>query len=121
MKENVNGYADKREAVPGFETTTKTKPIIVQGLIQFMRENPDAESDAQTLREMLTFVRKEHGRYEAIEGCHDDLVMALAIAHHVKGQAGAAMIPVKRPQERFISRNFKTTHRSESFISWDEF
>ena len=35
---------------------------------------------------MLTFVRNEKGRPEAEEGAHDDLVMALAIAHYAREQ-----------------------------------
>jgi hypothetical protein len=33
---------------------------------------------------MLDFVRNDHGRPEAREGRHDDLVMAYAIAVHVR-------------------------------------
>ena len=36
--------------------------------------------DATTINEMLTFVVKESGKMEAEEGCHDDHVMAMALA-----------------------------------------
>jgi phage terminase large subunit len=35
---------------------------------------------------MLTFVRSESYRPEAQEGAHDDCIMALAIAHHIRPQ-----------------------------------
>ena len=40
----------------------------------------------ETLEEMLVFIRNEKGRPEAQEGCHDDLVMALAIAYYIGPQ-----------------------------------
>ena len=43
-------------------------------------------NDKETLEEMLVFVRNEKGRPEAQEGCHDDLVMALAIAYYIRPQ-----------------------------------
>ena len=39
--------------------------------------------------EMLTFVKDERGRPAAQEGKHDDCVMALAIAHHIRPQQSA--------------------------------
>lgn len=44
-------------------------------------------SDEKTLLEMLSFVRNEVTLREAAEpGGHDDLVMSLAIAHHIRPQ-----------------------------------
>ena len=37
-------------------------------------------------QELLPTVRNEKGRPEAQEGCHDDLVMALAIAYYIRTQ-----------------------------------
>ena len=42
--------------------------------------------DEETLNEMLTFARNSKGRPEAIEGAHDDCVMALAIAYYIRDQ-----------------------------------
>ena len=35
---------------------------------------------------MLVFVRNAKGKYEAMEGYHDDLVMSAAIAYHIRSQ-----------------------------------
>jgi hypothetical protein len=35
---------------------------------------------------MLTFVRNENGKAEAMAGTHDDLIMALAISYYCRGQ-----------------------------------
>jgi hypothetical protein len=55
-------------------------------LIEIVREHCDTINDKATLEELLTIVRNEKGRIEAPEGGHDDMMMALAIAHHIKEQ-----------------------------------
>ncbi len=68
----------------GFATTSKTRPAIVAGLVTVMLEAPELVIDADTLGEMLTFVYDERHHPGAAAGEHDDLVMALAIAHAVR-------------------------------------
>jgi phage terminase large subunit len=51
-----------------------------------VREHCYTINDKDTLEEMLTVVRNEKGRIEAAEGSHDDLTMALAIAHQIREQ-----------------------------------
>lgn len=67
----------------GFRTDTKTKPLIIDDLRASLREGELVLNDKTTMQEMLTFVVKESGKLEAEEGCHDDCVMALAIANHI--------------------------------------
>ena len=55
-------------------------------MIEIVREHCDTISDKATLEELLTIVRNEKGRIEAPEGGHDDMMMGLAIAHHIKEQ-----------------------------------
>ena len=59
--------------------------------------------DYDTLGEMLTFVKNEAGRAEAQEGKHDDCVMALAIAHHI------------RPQQSYLVET-----APEKTVDWDK-
>ena len=40
---------------------------------------------------MLTFARNSKGRPEAVEGAHDDCVMALAITYYVRQQQRATV------------------------------
>lgn len=70
----------------GFQTTGKTRPVIISTLITAARDDISGIVDRSTLEEMLTFVRNEDFRPEAEEGAHDDLVMALAIAHYIRPQ-----------------------------------
>ena len=67
----------------GFRTDRLTKPKAVWDLVELTREHPELEPDFPTIQEMLTFVRDEKGKLGAINGSHDDLVMADAIAEQV--------------------------------------
>lgn len=73
----------------GFKTTSVTRPLVIAGLVEIVREHSEWLYDRDTLNEMLTFVRNERGRAEAQEGAHDDCVMALAIAYYSREQQGA--------------------------------
>jgi hypothetical protein len=66
----------------GFRTNVKTKPLIIDRLRASCREHEIQINDKTTLREMLSYIVNEAGGMEAEEGCHDDTVMALAIANH---------------------------------------
>ena len=90
-REAVDVYTEQKTVRFGFRTTAQTRPVILAELKRVWRESLDRpqggiECDLATLREMLTFVKDERGKPQAIAGKHDDLVMALAIAHHVAGQ-----------------------------------
>lgn len=121
LRERLEGIGNKVELVHGFETTSKTKPIIISELVRRIREDPSIEVDRETLKEMTAFVRKENGKQEAIEGHHDDLVMALAIAHFISTQQESTWIPVKREKDDFVLRNFNVRQSEEAFMDWDDF
>lgn len=53
-------------------------------LVTAVRGSLELIHDVRTLEEMLTFVRNEDYRPEAEAGAHDDLIMSLAIANHVR-------------------------------------
>ena len=70
-------------------------------MVEVVRDDTDTINDNDTLEEMLTFVKNEKGKSEAMVGYHDDKVMALAIAHYI------------RPQQIFTVENKKTINKSE--------
>ena len=74
---------DRDSFTIGFRTTSKTKPLIIDRLRAALREDEMWISDKTTLQEMLQYIVTESGSMEAEEGCHDDCVMALALANHV--------------------------------------
>ena len=84
MREELDDYTHKLKKAFGFRTDTKTRPVIIANMIKAVRDDVTMLSDEQTIHEMLTFVRNENFRPEAAEGAHDDLVMALCIAHYAR-------------------------------------
>ena len=126
MRRRLDTNTDKVEMEYGFNTTPRTRPIIIAELVEIMRGNIELEVDRQTLKEMTTFVKKENGRAEAIDGEHDDLVMALAIAHNISKEYTHAYIEAVDESEDFIALNFSENEYSgESenggYISWDDY
>lgn len=103
----------------GFETNSKTRPVILSDLQALIREDVTILEDAATLKEMLTFVKNDKGRAEAMEGFHDDLVMALAIANFISSQQTASWIEVKEEEPSFIRENFHIEKQiNDEFMSW---
>lgn len=86
VREAVDTYTGRTEKRFGFKTTSLTRPTVISRLIEVVREHSDTINDRETLEELLTIVRNEKGRIEAPEGGHDDMMMALAIAHEIRGQ-----------------------------------
>ena len=86
IREKEDTYTGKHEKAFGFRTDRITRPLILSMLQSIVNDNIELINDKETLEEMLVFVRNEKGRPEAQEGCHDDLVMALAIAYYIRPQ-----------------------------------
>lgn len=82
VREVVDRYDKELDHRFGFRTTRQTKPVILSNLVQIVRDNVEYINDKNSLREMLTMVRKEDGKLEAEDGFHDDHVMSLAIAYY---------------------------------------
>lgn len=68
----------------GFKTTQITRPLIISSLVDIIRDHVECINDRLTLNECLTFITNEHGRKEAMQGKHDDLVMSLGIGYYVR-------------------------------------
>lgn len=82
----------------GWRTDMRTRPRMLANLQTLVRENAELLRDAETLREMLTFV-SDGGRGQAADGEHDDLVLATAIAYEI------------RPQQSYTGAEQKTERR----------
>lgn len=85
-REVVDTYTGKVKKAYGFRTDSASRPLIIAQLVEMARDRPESLSDFTTVGEMLCFVRNQNGKPEAEAGKHDDLVMALAIAVHARGQ-----------------------------------
>ena len=64
----------------GWQTTSKTKPMMIDKLAEFVRDFHIGIKDKTTISELLTYIIEENGSTNAQQGCHDDCVMSLAIA-----------------------------------------
>ena len=85
-RETVDRISNRPLHKYGYVTNGQTRPVLIAGLVRLVREHPELLNDADTLNEMLTFVRNERGRPEAKAGAHDDCVMALGIAEEIREQ-----------------------------------
>ena len=91
VRETEDSFTKKIGNTYGFKTTSLTRPLIIAGLVHVARENINVINDETTLHEMLTFVRNEKMKPEAEAGAHDDCIMALAIAYHIRPQQSAVV------------------------------
>lgn len=95
IREKEDTYTGKYKKAFGFKTDKITRPLILSMLQSIINDHTELINDKDTLEEMLVFVRNEKGRPEAQDGCHDDLVMALAIAYYIRPQQSFKLIENK--------------------------
>ena len=69
---------NKKKKYPGFRTTTKSRKQILQTLKTFIENNNLEVNDGGTIKEFFTFILINN-KYEADDGCHDDMIMSLAL------------------------------------------
>lgn len=86
IREKFDEYTGKKEKRFGFRTTSLTRPVIISQLQQIVDEEIDKINDESTLRELLKIIKNKDGRIEAPSGGHDDDMMGLSIAHHIRLQ-----------------------------------
>jgi len=82
--QDQQGYEEDVLTKYGISTQGSNKEDMINGLKALFREKPEEIVDVGTLEEMQTFVVLDIGKtghyiMGAIQGCHDDKVMALAI------------------------------------------
>ena len=72
--------------VAGFSTTSRTRPLIISKLEEYVREKSIIIRSVRTIDELFTFIWM-NGRAEAMRGYNDDLTMSLAISLWVRDTA----------------------------------
>jgi len=83
----TNKYrAQERNMVPGFSTTSKTRPLIIAKLEEMFREESVNVHSSRLIDELFVFIYNGN-RAEALAGYNDDLVMSFAIALWVRDTA----------------------------------
>ena len=88
-------------AIAGFSTTSKTRPLIVAKMEEFVRNGLIKIYSSRLLSEMKTFVWN-NGRAEAMRSYNDDLIMACAVGCWVRDTA--------------LSTNQRDSEYSKAFI-----
>ena len=91
--------SDRETVKLGFQTTVKTKPLIIDQLRASLRQGEIELNDKNTLRELMTYIVNENGGMEAEHGCFDDEVMSLALVNHIHE---GKFTPVESTNEFYI-------------------
>ncbi|MFA6090089.1 MAG: LAGLIDADG family homing endonuclease, partial [Candidatus Woesearchaeota archaeon] len=73
----------ENEIIPGFQTTKRTRPLVVNNLRVHMREGTLKIYSKHLMSELKTFIQNGE-RPEAEKGKNDDLIFALAIALFIR-------------------------------------
>lgn len=108
-REVIDEITKQKQHKFGFMTTSVTRPVIIAKTVEFVRDNIELINDIPTLDEMLRFVRNNDGKPEAMEGYHDDLVLAKAICRAAREQQSMIVqADYVRPRPKYNVRNGRT-------------
>jgi len=100
----------------GWQTTHATRTMLIDNLAKAIREyDTDGDGvevyDPRTVDELNAFIRKENGREEAMEGHHDDDVLALAIGLCT---IDAAVAMRRKPRQIKLPRDLRRLEEMDS-------
>jgi len=106
-REEMDDIAHTVKRKLGFRTDIRSRDNILVELKSCLNTITDCWTNADFLRECMTFVRSSNGKPEAMQGRHDDEVMATAIAFYIRTNAPKEFkVPVEIPQTNLeITRN----------------
>lgn len=76
---NLQKLSDEETDRPGFKTSVSTKPAIIGNLKNAIKNREIRIPDEEIIKELKEYIVTDSGKMEAMQGCHDDLVMALAM------------------------------------------
>jgi len=88
--------------VAGFTTSSKTRPLVIAKLEEFIRNKLIRVYSSRTVEELKTFIWY-NGKPQAMRGYSDDLVMALAIACWIRDTALAVNQREMEYQKAFLA------------------
>lgn len=114
----LSTFKDENDDSFGFITSSVTRPIIISNLVSVMREDPYLETDRETLKEMISFVRHSDGHQSAASGAHDDLVLACAIARYVSIDYDHNMSYIDTGSDILTKSFSPIIPRDETFMEW---
>ena len=110
-------YGNQNLNEPGWATNKRTKPQMIDGLREAVRDNTLKLNSVQTISEMRTYI-EEGGHFAAASGCNDDRVITAAMASELVktlprafGRVGAT----KSEGARFTNMDNGETSKSNSY------
>ena len=109
--EAIQGETMER-AVAGFTTSTKTRPLIVAKLEEFIRNRMLTTYSSRIYHEMKTFIW-HNGKPQAMRSYNDDLVMALAIGCWIRDTA----LQVNKRDVEYQKAMINSMYKSDSTMN----
>jgi hypothetical protein len=82
----VGTVAERVEQRLGWDTTMRTKPLLIAGMIALMRDEEDGIRSRVLAGEISTYTRTDKGTTEAESGRFDDCLMAYMVAQQIASE-----------------------------------
>jgi hypothetical protein len=79
----VDRFNTQTGLVPGFSTTEKTRPLVIEKMRDFLETKVANIKSIRLLEELRVFIWK-NGKAQAMQSYNDDLVMSFAIAMYLR-------------------------------------
>lgn len=112
---NIDTRLERFTEKLGWQTTAKTKPIMINALSEAINLGKIKDYDVNFIRECMEYTVDERGKTNAQVGSHDDCVIATAIALQafewteavVKGRSAPSVLPSKYMEIRKKHQNLR--------------
>lgn len=88
QQDEVDAITKKVTKKFGWNTDAKSKAYVIDTLKKDLKDRKCIPRSFETYDELRTFVHGERGAMAGMEGCHDDRVIALALANIASKQGG---------------------------------
>jgi len=111
----VQAY-DADKVIAGFTTSSKTRPLIVAKMEEFIRNKLIKVYSSRIINEFKTFIW-QNNRPQAMRSYHDDLVMSFAIACWVKDTALTVNQKEMDYQRAMVNSMFVSNHSFQTTIA----
>lgn len=80
--EGFKAISDNKQRVYGIDTTPKSRDVMIDMLFKIVNEHPEDVVLPNINKELKTMERKNTGKIEHAEGCHDDNVFSFLIGRY---------------------------------------
>lgn len=98
-REKIGQQGDPLTAEMGWKTTRETRPLMIDEMSKWLREERLSIYDVEMIGEMMSFVRYPDGQGRAASNAFDDRVMALCICiqMYIRNPMTEMGNPIERP------------------------